>query len=147
MNIVVTVHATLGKRLRNARQWMSWVGWLIRLIGVGYIVWGLFGGLLEVAGLIFVLFPEINGVSRHLFLRKYGLTFTYTLRDEAIGIRNAISTSEISWAGVKSVRETRAEWVIRIPGGGLFSLPKTAISLEDDATFRAFLGERALIRS
>jgi hypothetical protein len=148
MNIVVTVNATLGKRLRNARQWMSWVGWLIRLVGIGLILWGVLAGDGVQVGLgIFVVYPELIGLARHLVARRYGSTFTYTLRDEGIGVKSAISTAEISWAAIRSVRETGAEWVIRVPAGGVISFPKAKISVEDDATFRAFLANRALIRS
>jgi hypothetical protein len=39
MNIAITVEMTLGRRIRNARQQLFWVGWVFRLVGVGYLVW------------------------------------------------------------------------------------------------------------
>jgi hypothetical protein len=147
MNIVVVVNTTLGKRLRNVRQWLSWVGWLIRLVGFGWLLWGVFAGQPIAVGLggLFVVYPELLGLVRHLFAQKYGSWFTYTLRDDGIGVKTAITNLELSWRAVRSVRETRAEWILRVAGGGLLTLPKAAISPEDATTLRTFLANRQLI--
>lgn len=146
MNITVPVELTLGRRMRNARLQTHWVGWAIRVAGVGYLIWGLLGedAVLNVMGLVFVLFPEVIGVLRHLIARKYGPVYTYTLTDDGFRVVTAISDLQFSWSAVKSLREASGDWNFRFAGAGASSIPTAGFTPEQDAEWRKFVASREL---
>ena len=149
MNIVMAVELTLGRRLQNARKQLRWFGWLLRLVGAGYAVWGVQArdlGLLIVA-LFFLLTPEVIGTLRHLMAKKYGPVYTYILTDEVLRVTTAVSSLELIWDAVKSVRESATSWNFRVAGGAAMTLPKDGFTAEQDAEWRAFLAARGLVRT
>ncbi|MEV6415493.1 YcxB family protein [Kribbella sp. NPDC051718] len=147
MNIAVPVEVTLGRRLRNARLQMRWVGWALRAAGVGYLIWGLVidDGAINVLGLIFIGYPELIGVIRHLAARKYGPVYTYTLTDEGLRIATAITDLRYSWSAVKSLREASGQWNFRFAGAGASTVPTAGFSPEQDAEWRAFIAAHGLV--
>ena len=148
MNIALVVEMTLGRRMRNAREQMHRVGWLFRVVGIGYLAWAVsaYDAGLFVISLLFLSMPEVIGVMRHLQGRKYGPVYTYTLTDEGIRVTSAISTLEFTWEAVKGVRERGGGWTVRMPGGASTTLPKDSFTPEQDAEWRAFLAGRELVR-
>lgn len=149
MNIAVPVEMTLSRRLRNARLQMRWVGWAFRVAGAGYLFWGLLGddGALNVLGLLFLVYPEVLGVVRHLLARKYGKVYTYTLTDDGFRVVTAISDLRFSWSAVKSLREASGDWNFRFAGAGALSIPKAGFSAEQDAEWRAFIAAHGLVKA
>jgi hypothetical protein len=145
VNITIEVQITLARRLRNTRLQLRWFGWLLRLVGVGYLIWWatdiyLLNGLLF--GAFYLLAPELIGVGRHVLGRRFGRIYTYSLTDDGVGIRTAITNLEFSWPAVKSIRERGRSWQVRLPAGGGFTLPKEAFTPSQLADWRAFLTAR-----
>jgi hypothetical protein len=149
MNITVPVQATLGRRLRNARLQLHWVGWALRAVGAGYLIWGLLvdDGAINVLGLLFIGYPELIGVIRHLIARKYGPVYTYTLTEGGVRIVTAISDLQYSWNAVKSLREGSGNWNFRFAGAGASSIPKAGFSAEQDVEWRAFIAAHGLVHA
>jgi hypothetical protein len=84
---------------------------------------------------------------RHLLARRFGPVYTYTLTDDGIAIRTAITNLEFTWAAVKSVRERSDSWSIRLPGAGGFRLRKDDFTPEQAEEWQAFLAGRGLVRT
>jgi hypothetical protein len=149
MNIAFAVELTLGRRMRNARQQMRRVGWLFRLVGVGYAVWAIQARdmVLLILALFLLLMPEVIAVLRHLRGKKYGRVYTYTLTDEVLRVTTAVSSLELVWDAVKTVRESSTSWNLRIAGGAGMTLPKDGFRPEQDLEWRAFLTARELVRT
>ncbi|WP_432948150.1 YcxB family protein [Kribbella sp. CA-253562] len=148
MNIPLTVELTLGRRARNVRQQAHWIGWLFRTLGVGYFAWGLLARSvgMTVVAVLFLLMPEVRAVLvQYVIGRKYGRTYTYTLSGDGVRIVTAISNLEFTWAGLKSLRETRSGWRFRFPGGGGFVIPKEVFTPAQAAEWRQFLADRQLV--
>jgi len=151
MNIVVPVQLTLARRLQNTRVQLRWFAWLLRVLGVLYLTWCISSppydvGLL-VLGVVYILLPELMGVVRHVQARRYGPVYTYTLTDDGITIRTAISSLEFSWAAVRSVRQRADSWIIRLPGAGGFGLRADDFTAEQAEEWQAFLAGREPVRS
>jgi hypothetical protein len=147
MNITIAVEMTLAQRMRNTRHRMRWFGWLLRLFGAGCLVFGTTPpydiGLL-VLGVVYLLGPELLGVLMQVRAKRYGRTYTYTLTEDRITVKTAISHLELSWEAVRSVRRNASSWIIRVPGGG-FSLPKDLFTAEQVAEWQSFLAGRGLV--
>ncbi|MEV0802996.1 YcxB family protein [Kribbella sp. NPDC050281] len=151
MNIVLPVRLTLARRLQNTRVQLRWFIWVLRSVGVLYLAWCFLSppydvGLLAL-GVFYLLLPELMGVVRHLVARRFGPVYTYTLTDDGIAIRTAISNLQFDWSAVKSVRQTRDSWVIRLPGLGGFRLLTDDFTPGQAEEWQAFLAGRRLVRS
>ena len=150
MNITISVEMTLAQRVRNTRQRLRWVGWLVRLVGAWLLVWGttpLYDVGLLFLGVLYLFGPELLGVLMQVRARRFGRTYTYTLTDDCITIRTAITNLECSWEAVKSIRQTASSWIVRVPAGGGFSLPKDLFTAEQVAEWQSFLAGRGLVRA
>jgi hypothetical protein len=150
MNIKISVEMTLRRRVRNTREQLRWFGWLVRLAGVGLLIWATTPpydlGLL-VLGIVYLLGPEVLGVLRQALGKRFGRVYTYTLDDDGIAIRTALSNLEFTWAAVKSIRQTATAWNVRLPGAGGFTLPRDGFTAEQADEFQAFLAGRGLVRT
>jgi hypothetical protein len=153
MNVGIPVEGTLGLRLRGARLRMAWSGWLIRVVGLGYLLWAIlrpgmdsFDALLIALGVLFLGFPEYVGLIGHLKAKKFGPVLTYTLTDEVLRETSRVTTAELRWSLLKSIRENRTLWQLRFTGGVGVTLPKDAFTPEQDAEWRAFTATRAIDR-
>jgi hypothetical protein len=149
MNIAVPVEMTLGRRMRNARLQTHRVGWAFRVAGVAYVIWGLLGdeAAVNVMGLVFVVFPELIGLLRHLIARKYGPVYTYTLTEDGFRVVTAISDLQFTWSAVKSLRAASGDWTFRFAGAGASSIPKAGLSAEQDAEWRGFIAAHGLVHA
>jgi hypothetical protein len=133
--------------MRDARVQFRWFGWLLRLAGVAYLFWWVTDTsyvLWLFFAALFLFYPELMGVLRHVVSRRYGRVYTYTLTDAGVGIRTAITNLEFGWGAVKSIRQIRPGWVVRLPGGAGFVLPKDAMTPDQTAEWQAFLTARTL---
>jgi len=148
MNIILAVEVTLRRRMRNSRAQMRWAGWLVRAAGVVFLLLGAlasFDVALLVPGLLYLFGPELLGALRHARARRYGRVYTFTLTDENVTIRTAITNLEFTWDAVKSIRQTATTWDVRLPGGGFFVLPKEFFSPDQAAEWQAFLAGRGVV--
>jgi hypothetical protein len=151
MNITMPVEMTLSSRMRTTRLALRWLGWGFRLSGLIYLAGviltfrGSAGDYLGIAlAVLAVVFPEAFAVLVHLRSKRFGTLYTYTLTDDVVRVRTAVTNVEISWTMMKDVRERRADWSFRFSGGGSMSIPKDAFTPEQDAEWRAFAAARGL---
>jgi hypothetical protein len=148
MNIAISVEMTLGQRLRNTRQQLHWFGWLLRLVGAGFLIWWTtapYDLSTLILGAFYLLLPDLLGLFRHAMGRRFGSVYTYTLTEDGISIRTAISNLELAWTALKSVRQTSSGWHLRVSGGGAFTLPNGCFTEEQTAEWRTFLAGRGLV--
>ena len=150
MNITIAVEMTLAQRLRSTRHRMRWFGWVLRLVGAGFLLVGTTPsydvGLL-VFGVVYLLGPELLGVLMQVRAKPFGRTYTYTLATDGITIRTALTNLALSWEAVRSVRQTSSSWIVRVPAGGGFTLPNNLFTPEQAADWQSFLAGRALARA
>jgi hypothetical protein len=151
MNITMPVEMTLSLRMRMMRLALRWLGWGFRLSGLFLLAGGLlafrndFGNYVGIAiAAIALVFPEAIAVLVHLRSKRFGTLYTYTLTDDVVRVRTAVTNLEISWTMMKAVRERPADWSFRFSGGGSMSIPKDAFTPEQDAEWRAFATARGL---
>ncbi|TCM43626.1 YcxB family protein [Kribbella sp. VKM Ac-2568] len=150
MNITIVVELTLGRRMRNVREQLHHAGLLVRLLGLAYVVWGLlaYDLTLMLIGVLFLLGPELIALIRHrVWGRTFGRVYTYTLSDDHLQVATAITTLQIAWSAVRSIREDKNDWSLRVVAGRGMTLPKDQFSPEQDAEWRAFIADRGLVRT
>jgi hypothetical protein len=148
VNIAITVQMTLRQRLRNIRAQLRWVGWVFRLAGAVFLLFGVLSDTSWLGLAVFYLvFPELIGVVRHLLARKYGPVYTYTLSDDGLRVTTAISDLRFVWTAVKTVRERSDAWVLRLAGAGAVALPKAGFTPEQADEWRAFAERRRVVRT
>jgi hypothetical protein len=150
VNITIVVELTLGRRMRNAREQLRVSGPLIRLFGLAYFAWGVleYDLTMLVISVPFLLGPEFIALIRHrVWGRIFGRVNTYTLSAEHLQVATAITNLQIDWSAVRSIREDKNDWRLRVVAGGGMTLPKDHFSPEQDAEWRAFIADRGLVRT
>lgn len=153
MNVTVPVEMTLRRRFQIVWLRSGWFAWLWRVVGVGYLLWGVLAPGLEpwhllliAVGLLFVGFPEYLALIGHLRTKSYGPVYSYTLTDDVVQVTTGVSTAELQWSLLKSVRENSRYWQLRFAGGATVTLPKDQFTPEQDADWRVFAAGRSIDR-
>lgn len=157
MDITVEVETGLAHRSRVRRRHLGLIGWTLRAIGLVTLLRGLAipwfteeptVNVPEVfLGLYLLVSPEFLGLVYHLKAKRFGPRWTYTIRDDGVSVKSAVSSATADWAVVKKVEETSDHWYVRLHGGDMIGIPRKLLTSAQEEELRAFLASRAEAKS